>query len=134
MPGITAVANRRARSASILLVFGGGLALYQMTSLVLGPAGSRQLDLALSIPAVVADEWTESWTFGNNLALRRVVAPVPSVTAPGQPLDRPAQVRAIVASVPAPIVATPPALPVPSEPVTRHGHRHLHSPKHHNTH
>ena len=136
MPGITGVASRRARSAGTLLVFGGGLALYQMTSLVLGPAGSRQLDLSLTIPAVDADEWTGSWAFSNNLALGMVVAgaPAPSVTPSRQALGRPAEPGATAASAPAPIVATPPALPAASEPATRHGHCHPQPPKHHNSH
>jgi hypothetical protein len=51
-----AVAGRGVLSAGAVLILGAGLALYQLTSLVLGPAGSRQLDLSLTIPTIeVAD-------------------------------------------------------------------------------
>ena len=36
----------------VLLAAGSGLALFQMTSLVLGPGGSRQLPLSLNLPSV----------------------------------------------------------------------------------
>jgi hypothetical protein len=52
MPDVRGVANGRMLSAGAALVFGAGLALYQLTSLVLGPVGSRQLDLSLAIPAI----------------------------------------------------------------------------------
>jgi hypothetical protein len=52
MPSVRGVASGRVMSAGATLVFGAGLALYQLTSLVLGPASSRQLDLSLSIPAI----------------------------------------------------------------------------------
>ena len=74
MPGFTAVASRRALSAGTLLVFGGGLALYQITSLVLGPVGSRDFHLSLATPAV-EDELSEPKTSDLNLALGTLVAP-----------------------------------------------------------
>ena len=74
MPGFTVVAGRRALSAGTLLVFGGGLALYQMTSLVLGPAGSREFHLSLATPAV-EDELSEPKASDLNLALGTLVAP-----------------------------------------------------------
>jgi hypothetical protein len=52
MPGVCGVARGRIVSAGATLVVGAGLALYQLTSLVLGPVSSRQLDLSLTIPAV----------------------------------------------------------------------------------
>lgn len=55
-----AAARRRAISGGALIVFGGGLALYQMTSLVLGPAAeSRQLWLSVSAPSVGMDDLSE---------------------------------------------------------------------------
>jgi hypothetical protein len=77
MPGFTAVAGRRALSAGTLLVFGGGLALYQMTSLVLGPTGSREFHISLTIPAV-EDEVSEPKISRVNLALGTLVAPGPA--------------------------------------------------------
>ena len=131
MWGFTGVAGHRALSAGILLIAGGGLALYQMTSLVLGPGGSRELHISLTVPSADPDERAESW--GNNHALGMVVAPAPSVTAPGQVLGPPAEPRATAVSPPAPIVATPPTLPVPSEAATRPGQGHSQPPKHHET-
>jgi hypothetical protein len=52
MPDMRGVANGRILSAGATLVFGAGLGLYQLTSLVLGPVASRQLDLSLTIPAI----------------------------------------------------------------------------------
>jgi hypothetical protein len=52
MLGVRDVASGRIVSAGATLVLGAGLALYQLTSLVLGPPGSRQLDLSLTIPAI----------------------------------------------------------------------------------
>jgi hypothetical protein len=127
----TGVAGHRALSAGILLIAGGGLALYQMTSLVLGPGGSRQLHVSLTVPSADPDERAESW--GNNPALGMVVALAPSVTAPGQVLSRLAEPRATAVSRPAPIVATPPTLPVPAEAATRPGQGHPQPPKDHET-
>ncbi len=131
MWGFSGVAGHRALSAGILLIAGGGLALYQVTSLVLGPGGSRELHISLTVPSADPDERAESW--GNNHALGMLVAPAPSVTAPGQLLSRPAEPHATAVSPPAPIVATPPTLPVPSEAATRPGQGHPQPPKHHET-
>ena len=73
MPGFPAVASRRILSAGTLLVFGGGLAMYQMTSLVFGPAASRDFHLSLSIPAV-EDELSEPNSGDFNLELGTLVA------------------------------------------------------------
>jgi hypothetical protein len=102
-----------------------------MTSLVLGPGGSRQLHVSLTVPSADPDERAESW--GNNPALGMVVALAPSVTAPGQVLSRLAEPRATAVSRPAPIVATPPTLPVPAEAATRPGQGHPQPPKDHET-
>ncbi len=116
MPGFTAVAGRRALSAVTLLVFGGGLALYQMTSLVLGPAGSREFHLSLTIPVV--EELAEPKTSDVGLALRTLVAP-----GPAGPNSAPLPDRSFVAAgadrqrVPAP-------LPVASQPPATHPSAH----------
>ena len=117
MPGITTIAGRRALSAGTLLAIGGGLAIYQMTSLVLGPAGSRELHLTLTIPAVDADESSLSFPSSVNLALGVLAGPAsrPSVsasfTAPHRTFGTPAA-RRPVAPLPAPVAKTPPAVPV----------------------
>ena len=127
----TGVAGHRALSAGILLIAGGGLALYQMTSLVLGPGDSRQLHVSLTVPSADPDERAESW--GNNHALGMVVAPAPLVTAPGKVLSGPAEPRATAAFAPAPIVVAPPTLPVPAEAATRPGQGHPQLSKDHET-
>jgi len=83
MRGLLAVAGQRGLSAGTLLIAAGGLALYQMTSLVLGPAGSRELHLSLAIPAVDADDVSEGATPSGSHSLGTVVAitPPPSATA-----------------------------------------------------
>src|SRR5437879_8377382 len=46
-------------SAGGILVVAAGLALYQLTSLVLGPVSTRQLELSLTIPAVEVQDLSE---------------------------------------------------------------------------
>jgi hypothetical protein len=121
MRGFTAVASRRALSAGTLLVFGGGLALYQMTSLVLAPAGSRELHLSLTIPAV-EDELSEPKSSSVNLSLGTLVAPTPTASV---------SVRSTggnrASGAPAPprrVVPTPTPVPVGSQPPTPHPSHH----------
>jgi hypothetical protein len=78
MWGSPGVAGHRVISVGTVLVVGGGLALYQMTSLVLGPSGSRQLHLSLAVPAVDTQERTESWSPSGMLTLGTLVAPAPA--------------------------------------------------------
>ena len=59
MPGLQGVASGRVLSAGATLVIGAGLALYQLTSLVLGPVVDRQLDFSLTIPAVEGQDLSE---------------------------------------------------------------------------
>ena len=68
MPGVTAGTSRWALSAGTLLLLVGGLALYQMTSLLLGSAGSRQLQVSLALPAV-ANEDPSALSFGADSVL-----------------------------------------------------------------
>jgi hypothetical protein len=84
MAGTTAGASRWALSAGTMLVFGGGLALFQMTSLVLGSAGSRQLHVSLTMPVVAADDPSESSSFSADrvLGTRRAPDPTPAVATP----------------------------------------------------
>src|SRR5205823_3863534 len=95
MRGLLAVAGQRGLSAGTLLIAAGGLTLYQMTSLVLAPAGSHELHLSLAIPAVDADDVFGAATPGGGHTLGMVVAitPAPSPTAlrqaPGRPGLRP---------------------------------------------
>jgi hypothetical protein len=59
MPAVPGAASGRMLSAGAILVVAAGLALYQLTSLVLGPASTRQLDLSLTIPAVEIQDLSE---------------------------------------------------------------------------
>jgi hypothetical protein len=117
--------------ALLVLSAAGGLALYQMTSLVLGPAGSRELHLSLAIPTVDADELSDLLRPSVDQVLGMAVAatPIPSTTASRPALHRAAQPRPTVAAVAPPIIATTPALPVPSEPAARHRQGHAQPPK-----
>lgn len=51
-----AALQRAAASGGALAVLGCGLALYQLTTLGLGPQGSRQLPLSVSLPALEGQE------------------------------------------------------------------------------
>jgi hypothetical protein len=75
MSGLTGVTGHPALRGGTLLIAAGGLALYQMTSLVLGPGGSRQLHLSLSVPAADADDQNESWAPSLTLALGTLAGP-----------------------------------------------------------
>ena len=131
MRGLLAVAGQRGLTTGTLLIAAGGLTLYQMTSLVLGPAGSRVLHLSLAIPAVDADDFSEVATPSGSHTLGMVVAisPAPSPTAWRQELRRPAPPSPTATPATAPVFATPPALSVPSVPPVQRGHEHL--PRHH---
>src|SRR3989440_12214418 len=59
MPAVPGVASGRMLSAGAILVVAAGLALYQLTSLVLGPVSTRQRDLSLTIPAVEVQDLSE---------------------------------------------------------------------------
>jgi hypothetical protein len=59
MPAVPGVASGRILSAGTMLVVAAGLALYQLTSLTLGPVSPRQLDVSLTIPAVEVQDLSE---------------------------------------------------------------------------
>src|SRR5260370_21758699 len=115
MPGLAGVTGHRAYSAGTLLLAFGGLVLYQMTSLVLGPGGSRQLHLSLSVPGADADERNESWAPSLTLALGTLVGPARATST---------RVRSVVArgaavtSAGSPAVA--PVRPVAPQPPVTH--------------
>lgn len=116
MSRITAVATRKALSSGTLLAVGGGLALYQMTSLVLGPAGSRELHISLTLPAVSLNEPSVPMSSGVTLMLGTLAGPsASSVSAPRTAPHRAAGrtvVHLAAAVVPAPLTKTAPASPV----------------------
>jgi len=108
MSGLT---GHRAYSAGTLLLAVGGLTLYQMTSLVLGPGGSRQLHLSLSVPAADADERNESWTPSVTLALGTLAGPAHATSM---------RVRSSVALAAAITPAVAPVRPVAPQPPVTH--------------
>ena len=118
MTAITAVASRGTFSAGTLLALGGGLLLYQMTSLVLGPAGSPQLHVSLTIPAIEVNEPSLSLASGVNVVVGSVTAPV-STGVPRRPAalhrapSRPAAHPSVapVAPKPTAVVKIPALLP-----------------------
>ena len=111
MPAVPGIGSGRMVSAGAVLVSLAGLSLYQLTSLVLGPAGSRQLDLSLAMPAVDVQEQSE--TAGTSATLV-----VGALATPATPLARvPASGRA--PSVPA---AKPSSHPGPTAAPTPPSH------------
>ena len=117
MQGLTAVAGRRALSAGTLLVFGGGLVLYQVTSLMLGPAASREFHLSLMIPTVDQDELSEPMTSSVNLVIGTLVGPasVSSISVRSTDWDRlagPVAIHRPAAPKPGPVKvgSQPPAI------------------------
>ncbi len=79
MWGFPGVAGHRVLSAGTVLIACGGLALYQMTSLVLGPGGSRQLHVSLTIAD--PEERSDSWTTGRRVALGTLAGPSHAASA-----------------------------------------------------
>jgi hypothetical protein len=117
MAGLTAGASRWALSAGTVLVLGGGLALYQVTSLVLGPAGSRQLNISLTVPAFAVDDPSESPGLSLDRMLGTLAAPVPTVAvaarhAAARRLSRTAAVQPAATPVASAVGATPTSVPL----------------------
>jgi hypothetical protein len=125
MWGFPGVAGHRVLSAGTVLIVGGGLVLYQMTSLVLGPAGSRQLHISLTIPGAEPEEGSESWSSGMRFALgtpagpsrtvaaRAASVPLASSATAAHPAALPAAPVAPVQVTPQSPTARPSAPPVP---------------------
>lgn len=82
MPDALSLRGGRSVSMGALLALGGGLALYQMTSLVLGPDSSRQLPLSLSIPVTQVEELSDQMASNVNLVLGSRVSAAPAAAAP----------------------------------------------------
>jgi hypothetical protein len=112
MPAITAAATHRALSAGALLAVGGGLALYQLTSLVLGPVGSRELHLSLTIPAANVDEPSLGPTVRARLVLGKLTAPTGAPPAAPHPASGRLAARPRAAPRPTPAPAIAPAVPL----------------------
>ncbi|MEA2633315.1 MAG: hypothetical protein QOJ33_1683 [Chloroflexota bacterium] len=105
MPGVQGVASGRVLSAGAMLVFGTGLALFQLTSLLLGPVSSRQLDFSLTIPTVEGQDLSE-------LAAPTVPVVVGSGATPAaHALQVPTSPRGVSLAV---ITASSQPLPLPS--------------------
>lgn len=66
-----------------VFLFGGGLALYQMTALVLGaPTTTRQLDISLNLPSITTDEFAQPFEDSLHLVVGTLApAPVAAVRA-----------------------------------------------------
>lgn len=134
MQGLLEVAGQRGIRAGTLMIAVGGLALYQMTSLVLGPVGSRELHVSLAIPTVDADGLWDGGQSSINQVLGVAVAVTPAppfAPASRQTLRRSAQPQATTPAAPAPIVATTPAPPVSTDAPVRHVKGHHQPTKHH---
>jgi len=130
MPTDIGLARPQAFSAVTLLILASGLALYQLTSLMLGPAGSRQLELSLSIPTVETHDLAPAATGGvigsriiplslaphstsvptYRTSSRSVASPKPTWVAPTPPVAPPA---AVTVPPGAPPTAHPEQHPLP---------------------
>jgi len=128
-----AVAARpRAVSAGTLLLVSCGLALYQITSLVLAPQTVRQINLSMSVPEVNAEELGAPLGGDITLVLGEVTAIIgPKAPMPAARLVQTAPilvVRHTATPVAAPNVSPVPApgsivLPVPTPASPEHATR-----------
>jgi len=109
MPTDISLARHQAFSVVTLLILGSGLALYQMTSLVLGPAGSRQLDLSLSIPTVETHDLAPaaSASVVGNLVIPQVLASGSTAASSRHASGGSAAPNKTTLVAPAPVVAPP---------------------------
>jgi len=115
MPTDISLARHQAFSVVTLLILGSGLALYQMTSLVLGPAGSRQLDLSLSIPTVETHDLAPAASAGviGNLVIPQVLASGSTAASSRHASGGSAAPRKTTSVPPAPVIAPPSVVAVP---------------------
>jgi hypothetical protein len=79
MPARSGRKRSRDLSAGALLALGGGLALYQLSTLGLGPSGERQLQLSLSIPPAAGESASEPDLTSVYLVVGSLAAPAPSL-------------------------------------------------------
>jgi outer membrane biosynthesis protein TonB len=130
--GAMAIERRWAASGGALLVFAGGLALYQLTSLVLGPAEEvRELPLAITAPSVDLPDLSQPVI--DNVTLvpgtgAQPLAPAPTVAAPTPK-------AAVKASIPSRSSVTPktpvsaPVATLPPRPVSTPKPEPAHGPQ-----
>ena len=78
MSASVAALRRRALSTGALMALASGLALYQMTSLVLGPAESRQLHISLSVPTVDLDALSDPVLWNIDFVVGTLIAVSPA--------------------------------------------------------
>jgi hypothetical protein len=113
MPRSAAIGHR-AISAATALAFGGGLALYQLTSLVLVPSGPRQLHLSLSVPSPDRMDRADPVASDTRLVLGRL-APAVKPAATGRPAARVHRIAAHPTPRPSDH-PRPPVVPTPEPP------------------
>jgi hypothetical protein len=120
MPRTAAAVGHRALPAATTLIFGGGLAVYQMTSLVLGPPATRQLQLSLTIPALARNDRTQP--VASNVMLVLGSSAMVGTPSPGVGIATPR--RRIAATHASAVAPSPPAsLAVTASPVATPGPR-----------
>ena len=122
MPETAVVRKGRSASMGMLLAVVGGLALYQMTSLVLGSGGTRQLALSLNLPSVDVVELPAT-SSNVGLVVGTLATPMPTPPAPAHravhadsPAARPAAVPTTKGPTPTPAPNTMPAPNTTPEP------------------
>jgi hypothetical protein len=111
--------TRHTMSAGILLLLSAGLLLYQLTSLALGPAASRQIDLSLSLPSSVATDLSEPVGTSANLVLGTRVSVAPA-QKPARTSWRPPPPPAATARPALTPAVTVAAIPLPTREAGKH--------------
>jgi len=127
MPRAAAAVGPRALSAATALVFGGGLALYQMTSLALGPPAGRQLHLSLSLPALEGNDRVEPAASSTTVVLGVLASAVRVGSTDGRTANPGARNAAHAAAAPMPAAvatASVTVVPVPAPAPRRSDHGH----------
>jgi hypothetical protein len=118
MPAVAVALRRRSAPTAGLVTISVGLAFYQLTSLALGPAGQRELQLSFDIPAVDVEQLSQPVIDRVDLVLG-TLAPLMTTRSAPQPAGPSLARPPAISSEPSPatlIVAARPPIGVAAGP------------------
>lgn len=129
MHGVLAAAGRRGLSAGTVAIVAGGLALFQMTSLMLGPAPGLELQISMAIPGGEPDEIVGPERPDSGAVIGTLMTTTPASGATPAPQVRhrpPLAAFSVTPAAPTAVVAPPAREPAALPPTTRSKHGKAH--------